>query len=201
MNEVVESVRQAILVEHEIDISTIVLIRPGSLPKTSSGKIQRSAIRSAFLSESLEPVYRWQLTVRQWASGPTVRPEEAPRTLESLRDWLSLECASRLNISPDKVDVDQSIACYGLDSLAAADLVISIEESLGVLIPIESLFRGAPSISDLTSFLYKQVHPAAPDNNNEWSDEDAKQTGKTFKTGSSVLQPCKPASRAFAVAA
>ena len=201
MNEVVESVRQAILVEHEIDISTIVLIRPGSLPKTSSGKIQRSAIRSAFLSESLEPVYRWQLTVRQWASGPTVRPEEAPRTLESLRDWLSLECASRLNISPDKVDVDQSIACYGLDSLAAADLVISIEESLGVLIPIESLFRGAPSISDLTSFLYKQVHPAEPDNNNEWSDEDAKQTGKAFKTGSSVLQPCKPASRAFAVAA
>jgi acyl carrier protein len=163
MNEVVDSIRQAILTEHEIDISAIALIRPGSLLKTSSGKIQRSAIRSAFLSGSLNVVYHRQFTASRLGSGQTFQPEDASRTLESLKDWLLLECSSRLNISSHKIDIDQPIACYGLDSLAATEFVISIEESLGVQVPIDSLFRGAPSISELALFLYEQRRPAAPD--------------------------------------
>jgi acyl-CoA synthetase (AMP-forming)/AMP-acid ligase II/acyl carrier protein len=161
MNEVVESLRQAILVEHEIDISAVALIRPGSLPKTSSGKIQRSAIRSAFLSESLDTVYLRQFTAAQSAGGQT-GPEDALRTLGSLEAWLSLECSSKLNIHPNKIDMDQPLACYGLDSLAATEFVISIEESLGVRIPIDKLFRGAPSISKLALFLYEQLQPSTP---------------------------------------
>jgi acyl-CoA synthetase (AMP-forming)/AMP-acid ligase II/acyl carrier protein len=157
LNEVVESIRRAVLVEHEIDISAIVLIRPGSLPKTSSGKIQRSAIRSAFLGESLDAVCQWRLSAGQLAGGQPVQPEGALRTLGSLKDWLSLECSSRLNISPEKIDVSQPIACYGLDSLAATEFVISIEESLGAQIPIDKLFMGAPSISELALFLYEQL--------------------------------------------
>jgi acyl carrier protein len=160
MNEVVESIRRAIMIEHEIDISAIVLIRPGSLPRTSSGKVQRGAIRSAFLTGSLDTVHQWQLTANQLASGQTVQPEDALRTLGSLKDWLSLECSSKMNISPHKIDVDQPMACYGLDSLAAAEFVISIEESLGVRVPIDNLFRGAPSISELALFLYEQFQSA-----------------------------------------
>jgi len=227
MNEVVESIRRAILVEHEIDISTVALIRPGRLPKTSSGKIQRSAIRSAFLSDSLETVYQRQFVAGQ-PEGQPRRPEDALRTLGSLKDWLSLECSSKLNISHHKIDVDQPIACYGLDSLAATEFVISIEESLGVQIPIDKLFRGTPSISELALFLYEQLQPARPDHSetgsqnigiegrqitphqaipssylmkNERSDIDERRTREAFKTRSPILQPCEPASRALDVAA
>jgi len=227
MNEVVESVRQAILVEHEIDISTIVLIRPGSLPKTSSGKIQRSAIRSAFLSEGLESVFLWRFPVEQCASGQTVSPEDAVRTLESLKAWLSIELSSKLNICSDKIDAYQPIACHGLDSLAATELVISIEESLGVQVPIDTLFRNTPSIYDLASFLYEQLHPG-PDLDdagslnsglecrqitshkvipfshplkNERSDNDERRTRESVETRSSVLQPYESASWEAAVAA
>jgi len=228
VNGVAESIRQAILMEHEIDISAVALIRPGSLPKTSSGKIQRSAIRSAFLSGSLNTVHRRQFTAGPSASGQTVRPEDALRTLGSLRDWLSLECSSKLNISPNKIDVDQPIACYGLDSLAATEFVINIEESLGVQVPVDKLFRGAPSISELASFLYEQIQPSpqghggaisqgigiegrqmAPNQfiplscttMNERSDKDDMPTREAFKTRSPVLQPCEPETRAFDVAA
>ncbi len=34
----------------------IVLVRPGTLPKTSSGKLQRSLCRTRYLSAALEPV-------------------------------------------------------------------------------------------------------------------------------------------------
>ncbi|MCI0389698.1 MAG: AMP-binding protein [Acidobacteria bacterium] len=197
VNEVVESIRQAILGEHEIDISDIVLIRPGSLPKTSSGKVQRGAIRSAFLGESLEVIHRWRRGVGQWASGQTVRPEDAPRTLESLKYWLSLECSSKLNISPNKIDLDQPFACYGLDSLAATEFVISIEESLGVQVPIDRLFMGTPSISELALFLYEQLQLSATDHDNERSDQDEKRTGKAFWKRSPVLQSYEPPPRAF----
>lgn len=228
MNEVVESIRQAILVEHEIDISAIVLIRPGSLPKTSSGKIQRSAIRSAFLSESLKAIYWWHLPVMQRSSEQTVPPKNAIRTLGSMRDWLSLECASKLNIAPHKIDVDQPIACYGLDSLAATEFVISIEESLGLQVPIDRLFRGAPSVSELASFLYEQLQLAHPDHDearsqnnrldlrqitthqvpplpyptkNERSHKDERRKREVFKTRSSVLHPYEPAPREAVITA
>jgi len=228
MNEVVESVRQAILIEQEIDISAVALIRPGSLPKTSSGKIQRSAIRSAFLDGSLNTIYQSQFKAGPSAGGQTVQTEDALRTLGSLRDWLSLECSSRLNISPDKIDADQPIACYGLDSLAAAEFVVSIEESIGVRIHIDKLFRGAPSISDLALFMYEQLQPAGPGHGeaisqgigiegrqmaphqviplsyptkNERNDKDDRRTREIFKTRSPILQPCEPAPRSFDVAA
>jgi len=228
LNEVVESMRQAILMEHEIDVSAVTLIRPGSLPKTSSGKIQRSAIRSAFLSESLDTVYRRQFTAGRPASWQNIRPENALRTLGSLKDWLSLEFSSKLNVSPHEIDVYQPIACYGLDSLAATEFVIIIEESLGVQVPIDKLFVGAPSISDLALFLYEQLQPAPPDHDetisqnvgiegrqtaphqpiplsyptkNERSDKDERRTGKAFKTRSPILQPCEPAPWAFDVTA
>jgi len=228
LNEVVESMRQAILVEHEIDVSAVELIRPGSLPKTSSGKIQRSAIRSAFFSESLDTVYRRQFTERQPASEQTIRPENTSLTLGSLKDWLSFECSSKLNVSLHEIDVYRPIACYGLDSLAATEFVINIEESLGVQVPIDKLFLGAPSISELALFLYGQLpsappnhgdaisqnsgiegrqtahHPVIPLSNptkNERTDKDEKRTREAFKTRSPILQSREPAPWAFDVAA
>jgi acyl-CoA synthetase (AMP-forming)/AMP-acid ligase II/acyl carrier protein len=163
MNEVTETIRHAILMEHEIDIFAIALIRPGSLPKTSSGKVQRSAVRAAFLSESLDTVYQRNFTTGKSVSGQTVRPGDASRTLSALKDWLLLECCSKLNINPHNIDADQPIACYGMDSLSAAELVIDIEESLGVQIPIDNLFKGSPSVSELALFIYKRLQSATPD--------------------------------------
>lgn len=56
LDEVLEAVNQAVSLEHELAIDTIVLLKPGSIPKTSSGKIQRSACRQKFLNGTLENV-------------------------------------------------------------------------------------------------------------------------------------------------
>ncbi len=42
---VFDSIREAVLVEHELEVSAIVLLDPGGLPRTSSGKVRRSACR------------------------------------------------------------------------------------------------------------------------------------------------------------
>ncbi|HEU4964901.1 MAG TPA: amino acid adenylation domain-containing protein [Bacilli bacterium] len=54
LDEVIEAMRQAISVEHQLQVYAIALIRPASIPKTSSGKIQRHACKARFLAEELE---------------------------------------------------------------------------------------------------------------------------------------------------
>ena len=59
MDEVVEKIRWQVFQQHFIDIYGIVLIKPGRLPKTSSGKVQRSACKQQFLDEKLEVWQQW----------------------------------------------------------------------------------------------------------------------------------------------
>ena len=54
-----QAIRRAILADHQVEVSAIVLVAPRSIPKTSSGKIQRRATRAAFLEGGLDIVHRW----------------------------------------------------------------------------------------------------------------------------------------------
>ncbi len=56
--KIAESIRVAVAREHEARAEDVVLLPPGSIPKTSSGKIQRHASRAAFLAG--EPAEAWR---------------------------------------------------------------------------------------------------------------------------------------------
>jgi acyl-CoA synthetase (AMP-forming)/AMP-acid ligase II len=56
IEEMIASIREAITREHEIAVREIVLIRTGSLPKTTSGKVQRRLARQMFLAGTLSLV-------------------------------------------------------------------------------------------------------------------------------------------------
>jgi acyl-CoA synthetase (AMP-forming)/AMP-acid ligase II len=49
-------IRQAVVGAHELHVSTIVLVRPGAIPRTSSGKARRLACRERYMSGALEHV-------------------------------------------------------------------------------------------------------------------------------------------------
>lgn len=57
--DILHAVRSQISRDHELQVDSIVLVKAGSIPKTSSGKIQRHACRAAFLSNALEVVAQW----------------------------------------------------------------------------------------------------------------------------------------------
>jgi acyl-CoA synthetase (AMP-forming)/AMP-acid ligase II len=52
--ELVKTIRQAVAEGHELQAYSVVLLKPGGIPKTSSGKVQRQACRSAYLAGTLE---------------------------------------------------------------------------------------------------------------------------------------------------
>ncbi|MGH9810290.1 MAG: AMP-binding protein, partial [Terriglobia bacterium] len=47
-------IRQAVVGVHELQVSTIVLVRPGAIPRTSSGKARRLECRDRYVSGALE---------------------------------------------------------------------------------------------------------------------------------------------------
>jgi acyl-CoA synthetase (AMP-forming)/AMP-acid ligase II len=54
LGEVARSIREAVTRQHEIAIRTIALIPPATLPKTTSGKIQRSLAKKLWLEGALD---------------------------------------------------------------------------------------------------------------------------------------------------
>lgn len=59
VEEVVGNIRQAVAAQHALNVYATVLVKTGSIPKTSSGKIQRHACRAGFLTGSLNVVEDW----------------------------------------------------------------------------------------------------------------------------------------------
>jgi acyl-CoA synthetase (AMP-forming)/AMP-acid ligase II len=56
VEDIVGDIREAVANEHEIAVDHVVLINPGAIPKTTSGKIQRSLTRQLWLQGALDVV-------------------------------------------------------------------------------------------------------------------------------------------------
>ena len=61
LSDAIQAIRMAISENHDLQVYEILLIRPLTAPKTSSGKIQRHACKKAYLDGSLEVLDRWRV--------------------------------------------------------------------------------------------------------------------------------------------
>jgi 8-amino-7-oxononanoate synthase len=83
--EVYQTIRRAVAGEHDLNVDAIVLIRAGTVPKTSSGKIQRHACRQGYLDGTLDVVSQWQAGAAEAsATGPVAQPPIAAPKLAEL---------------------------------------------------------------------------------------------------------------------
>jgi acyl-CoA synthetase (AMP-forming)/AMP-acid ligase II len=70
--DVAASIRAAVVREHDLTPADLVLVRPGALPKTSSGKLMRAAARRRYLAGDFAP---WAAsTPRQAVTSPPAAP-------------------------------------------------------------------------------------------------------------------------------
>ncbi len=85
---VIGNICQAVAEKHDVQVSAVLLLRAGSIPKTSSGKIRRHACRIGFLNQTLDVVGQWYAshikTVSQAHTAP-MGDQHAQRELTSLQ--------------------------------------------------------------------------------------------------------------------
>jgi amino acid adenylation domain-containing protein len=160
---VMQSIRQAVSEEHEIQVDAIVLVKAGTILKTSSGKIQRHACRAAFLESNLEGLAEWRASITSADESLLSTRPMTPQSAGEVEAWLLLHMAARLNVNPAEIEVNQPITRYGLDSLIAIELMHSIESNLGVTLPMVNLLQSS-SIAELATQVFAQLtaESAAP---------------------------------------
>jgi len=59
VQDVVAAIREAVSDQHELSLDAVALTAPGSVPKTTSGKLQRHACRAAFQAGTLDVLAQW----------------------------------------------------------------------------------------------------------------------------------------------
>ena len=101
-----------------------------------------------------------------------LEPEELRQTLKSL---LKDEVGSILRVEPEKLDENRSLLEVGMDSLMGVELMTSLENSLGITIPLMALSEG-PTISRLAERLSHVVKP--PENTEEAGESTLAATAK-----------------------
>ncbi|HVR96249.1 MAG TPA: amino acid adenylation domain-containing protein, partial [Thermoanaerobaculia bacterium] len=154
--EVTQAVRRAVAEEHEAQVYEVVLIRPGSLPKTSSGKVQRHACRAAWLAGELDVVGRdaaHAADITELLPAETVDRESLlrlalPERRAVVATFLLGELARVSGVAVSSLDLERPATDAGLDSLAAVELGHRIESALGVSIPLTRWLE-APTLADL----------------------------------------------------
>lgn len=155
VDEVIAAIRQAVAEQHYLSVSAVLLLRTGSIPKTSSGKIMRRACRQAYLQRELESVGEWQ---QPGPPAPTPDAVAALPVLESavIETWLTVRLAQRLHLDPRQIDPSEPFSRYGLDSVAAVELSGALEDWLGRRLS-PTLVYDYPSVRTLAAHLAAQA--------------------------------------------
>ena len=179
LDDVVTAIREAIATQHEIQVYAIMLIRPGSLPKTSSGKVQRIGSRESYLDGSLSIIHTWKLDQDEAQSSQVVKSEDetaqAGRVEEQteqeqanervqavsaakIQDWLVAQVALALKINAKRIDRRAPFAQYGMDSAQAISLSADLEDWLGRSI-VPTVVYDYPTIEALAYHLAGEEPP------------------------------------------
>ncbi|HSF42928.1 MAG TPA: amino acid adenylation domain-containing protein [Thermoanaerobaculia bacterium] len=169
---VAAAVRRAIAEEHEVQVHEVVLIRTGTLPKTSSGKIQRHLCRSRHLAGELAVVGASSLArpaAGESAGGPVPAPSReallalpAVARREALLVSLAALASRRLRPGAAQIDPGQPLTEAGLDSLAAIELAGAAEAAWGIPVELAGLLAGG-SLQDLADRILEQLADGPPE--------------------------------------
>ncbi|MGQ3083130.1 MAG: non-ribosomal peptide synthetase [Hydrogenophaga sp.] len=143
--------RRDIAEAHEVDLLDVMLLRGGTLPRTSSGKLQRREAKRMYLSG--------ELTAHQLKASPVAR--ETSAATERLMSQLAPLWADVLNVP--HVPADAHFLRLGGDSLTGTQLLSRVRQHWGVEMPISTLFAD-PTLHGMAKALGAlqdgQAHPA-----------------------------------------
>jgi 8-amino-7-oxononanoate synthase/acyl carrier protein len=166
-DDVIAAVRTSVTAEHELPPDAVVLVRYGSIPKTSSGKIQRHACRDEFQSGTLQVMAEW----RAWEAADekiaaTAAPPHAAAVEPALPDQeispaiaqivmdhvraIAKERAKRLSLETNIV------TDLGLDSLERLQIASSLEETYGGRFP-EDVLAEIETVRDVATAIQTYI--------------------------------------------
>ncbi|MGV3484735.1 MAG: aminotransferase class I/II-fold pyridoxal phosphate-dependent enzyme, partial [Planctomycetaceae bacterium] len=153
-----QKIRRAVTAEHELPPDAVYLVRNSSVPKTSSGKIQRHACLDAVLQNDLKVVAKWvrweEIAGGFRQAGPAMMSARAANGAASSRSGMPGQATPNASVvavvesqirevageRAGELSVDTNIVLdLGLDSLERLEIARGLEETFGGRFPQEIL--------------------------------------------------------------
>ena len=155
----INCIRKEVMAVHDLAVHTILLMSPGRILKTSSGKIQRKLCERLYKEEAFEGI------IDQWSIG-----EDAVKVLNdsyqpseevlAFQQWLIGELEALTEVT--NIHPDVTFAALGLSSVKGIQLAAKIGEHLHKEVTPTVLYD-YPTISSLSAFLIDNVSPEEED--------------------------------------
>ncbi len=139
--DVLAAASRAVLEECDVALDAVVLVRSGSIPRTSSGKVQRFACRDAFLKRELRVVAQGGLKVRQRSAEPRKAGSHVNAARVSAAthgEAFAVICEHAQALSPvplPELTPQTPVSALGLDSIQRVELAASLEKAFGRRLP------------------------------------------------------------------
>ncbi|WP_249645025.1 hybrid fatty acyl-AMP ligase/type I polyketide synthase [Nocardia sputi] len=167
--EAEDAIRAAIGAEHGLTLRSVVLIRPGAVLKTSSGKVQRQACRAAYLDDEFAPLLSTRGQFDDLAA-PAGTPPGAAMTAEEMQTWLVEFIARLAYLDPARIDVHRPLVEFGLGSADLVELVVELSDRVGRSLDT-NLFFEHPTIAQVVAALHRTEAAATPVTHQERTDD------------------------------
>ncbi|MEZ6095330.1 MAG: aminotransferase class I/II-fold pyridoxal phosphate-dependent enzyme [Pirellulaceae bacterium] len=146
LDGIIDIIRRRVIEDHDVPLDAVVLVRANSIPKTSSGKVQRHACRQSYLENKLLSIDRWSVLEPQAddpSSGATPESPTDTGTVSVDADVIAVVTEYVKKIGADRaknITPDSNIVVdLGLDSLERLEIVRELETAYGGRIPDEVL--------------------------------------------------------------
>ncbi|OPG79861.1 non-ribosomal peptide synthetase, partial [Pseudomonas ogarae] len=141
----IKAIRQAVAEACQQAPSVVVLLNPGALPKTSSGKLQRSACRSRLADGSLD----------SYAQFPSAEAEGADESAPSSELQTLIGQVWREQLQVEQIQADDHFFLLGGNSIAATQVIARLRETLGLELNLRLLFE-APTLAAFAAAVANQ---------------------------------------------
>jgi acyl carrier protein len=166
VEELITRIRQAVAEEFDVTLHTVGIVKPGTFPRTSSGKVQRSAAKREIEESRENTLY---VSRRAKRTEPVARREAAPSSMYdrrqgALRAEVSLAAETMHGVKQAIADVcgiaiaavreESFLIAYDIDSLRTVELLLALEEVFGIQASeSDPRLQDVRTVRDLATFI------------------------------------------------
>jgi acyl carrier protein len=148
----IKAIRQTVAEAFQEAPTVVALLNPGALPKTSSGKLQRSACRTRLADGTLDSYALFPAAQHPGESAAGQATDQL-----TVRDDLQQRIAAiwREQLNVEHLSADDNFFLLGGNSIAATQVMGRLREALGLELNLRLLFE-APSLAEFCAEVARQ---------------------------------------------
>ena len=177
LTPVLDAIQRAVIEDQGLALDEIILVRCGTIPKTSSGKVQRNACRAAFLADELKVLAeRRESMLKTNGHSPVhLTVQAADHSLANATPQSkvfaavcrhAVTLAGTTGATSPELTPDTPLAALSLDSLQRVELMAALDKTFAVHLP-EAVFNQVQTLGELAqvvqAYLTNNPRTVVPD--------------------------------------